>query len=173
VGVGARHALFPVHRTLGAPPVKVGGRLPDASPRGNAEVSVSWQDRRRNCFRRLLGEAFQHGSGCSCRSNAAAQGDETAATRPRHPLSPGRPAGTSPGALAWRYESCLLALNERLLVQAADALFAPTATKGLAVPASGTVAPPAWPGSFRSPSCEKAFSRGALVPPCPADWYAW
>jgi len=77
--------------------------------------------------------------------------------------------GTSPGALAWRYESCLLSLNGRLLVQAADALFAPTATKGRAVPASGTGAPPAWQGSLRSASDDAAFSRGALVPPCPAD----
>ena len=46
------------------------------------------------------------------------------------PLQPGlvtvspsrRPPGTSPGALAWWYESCLLSLSRLLLVQAADAL---------------------------------------------------
>jgi len=96
VGVGARHALFPVYRTLGAPPARVGGRFPDASPRGNAGVSVSWQDRRRNCFRRLLGEAFQRGSVHSCRSGPATQGDETAATRPRLRWSPGLPSGNFP-----------------------------------------------------------------------------
>jgi hypothetical protein len=69
-GVGARHTLFPIRRSLGAPPSQVGGRLLDASSRGNAELSVSWQNRRQDCSRRLLGEAFQHGSPIPCRGSA-------------------------------------------------------------------------------------------------------
>ncbi len=67
--MGARHALFPIRRSLGAPPSQVGGRLLDASLRGNAEFAVSWQDRRQNYFQRLLGEAFQRGSHGPCRGS--------------------------------------------------------------------------------------------------------
>jgi len=67
--VGARHTLFPIRRSLGAPPLQVGGRLLDASPRGNAEFSVSWQDRRPDYSKRLLGEAFQRGSHGPCRGS--------------------------------------------------------------------------------------------------------
>jgi len=56
-----------MRRSLGAPPSQVGGRLLDASSRGNAELSVSWQDRRPDCSKRLLGEAFQHDSQVPCR----------------------------------------------------------------------------------------------------------
>jgi hypothetical protein len=120
---GRSPRALPLRTTLGDLAF-AGGVLPDATPCGNARLSVSWRDRPDPCGSGFSSEVSAPGSVAPCRERRAGRGADTPASftfRVGTVLT-----GTAPAfgrALALCYGSSLLTLRLRSALQLGDVVW--------------------------------------------------